>query len=471
MTARFIQRLLRPSLVQRVFLSLLLAFGLVLVALEAYTYLEFRQAIARDQGLKRVGRAFTVALSGVTQEQQAVTAMQGIADSFRSLRVSSNPPGSLLIQLQDLTGRILYSSPALGTHTLAGADLRVQVHTVNGRPHWVYQSDMPLWSLRVAEPEMDAAWVLNYNLRRMLPYLLVAFPVVLIPVWLAVWLGMKPLQRLADRVATRGPTDLSPIGLDAKYAEIKPLVAALDGMLAQLRAKVERERAFVQDAAHEMRTPMAVISAQAHALAGAATAADRAQARAHLEHAIARASHLTQQLLELASFDDAQRAQVRAVDLAQLVRQVIAQAAPAAIAARIELRLEAPDSLAARVDVAAFQSLVENLLNNALLHARGATQIAVGLQLIEGLQTHAGWLQLTVEDDGPGIASAERERVFERFWRGADAQAAGTGLGLAIVRQAAARMGGTAHAKAGLEGVGAGFHVRLPLQPGDLSPA
>jgi len=333
------------------------------------------------------------------------------------------------------------------------------VQTVNGRPHWVYQSDMPRWSLRLAEPEIDTAWVLDYNLRRMLPYLLLAFPVVLVPVWLAVRLGLKPLQRLADRVAARGPTDLSPLGLHAKYAEMKPLVAALDGMLAQLRAKVERERAFVQDAAHEMRTPMAVISAQAHALAGAGNAEERERAQAHLENAIARASHLTQQLLELASFDDAQRAQVREMDVAQLARQVIAQAAPAAIATRIELRLEAPDSLVARIDVAAFQSILENLLNNALLHASGATQVAVALQPLHDN------LLLGVEDDGPGIAPADREKVFERFYRGADAQAGGTGLGLAIVRQAAVRMGGSVHAQAGLEGIGAGFHVRLPLQP------
>jgi len=271
--------------------------------------------------------------------------------------------------------------------------------------------------------------------------------------------SLKPLQRLADRVATRGPTDLSPLGLDAKYAEMKPLVTALESMLAQLRAKVERERAFVQDAAHEMRTPMAVISAEAHALAGAGSAEERTRAQAHLEHAIARASHLTQQLLDLASLDDAQRAQQRTVDVAQLTRQVIAQAAPDAIAARIELRLEAPDSLVARIDVAAFQSVLENLLNNALCHASGATQVAVSLQ------ADAGFLQLTAEDDGPGIAAAEREKVFERFYRGADAQAGGTGLGLAIVRQAAVRMGGSVQAKAGLDGAGAGFHVRLPLQP------
>ncbi|MEP6823926.1 MAG: HAMP domain-containing sensor histidine kinase [Ramlibacter sp.] len=454
-----VQRLLRPSLVQRVFLSLLLAFGLVLVALEVYTYIEFRQAIARDQGLKRAGRAFTAALAAADEERQALTVIHAIADTFRSLRISGNPAGSLMIQLQDRGGRVLYSSPLLGAQVLAGADLQVQVQPLNGRPHWVYQSDMPRWSLRLAEPEIDTAWVLDYNLRRMLPYLLMAFPMVLIPVWLAVRLGLKPLQRLADRVSTRGPADLSPIGLDAKYAETKPLVVALDGMLAQLRAKVERERAFVQDAAHEMRTPMAVISAQAHALAGAATAADRAQAQAHLEHAIARASHLTQQLPELASFDDAQRVQVRTVDVAQLARQVIAQAAPAAIAGRIELRLEAPDSLTARIDVAAFQSVLENLLNNALHHAHGGTQVAVALQ------ADSGTLTLTVEDDGPGIAPDHREKVFERFYRGADAQAGGTGLGLAIVRQAAARMGGSVQAKAGLDGTGAGFHVRLPLQP------
>ena len=281
----------------------------------------------------------------------------------------------------------------------------------------------------------------------------------LLPVWLAVRLGLRPLQRLADLIARRGSSDLSPIGYDPPQAELKPLTSALERMLRQLRDKLTQERAFVHDAAHELRTPMAVIAAQAHALAGAADAAERERAQLHLEQAIARASHLTQQLLDLALLDDAQPSAPKRVDVAQFARGLLAQAAPQAMARGIELALEAPDSLRAEVDVPALQSVLENLLHNAIRHVPDGAQVAMTLRVEDGR------LALLVADDGPGIPAAERERVFERFHRGAGAhETPGSGLGLAIVKQAVHRMGGEVAIVDGLApGRGVGFSVRLPL--------
>lgn len=206
---------------------------------------------------------------------------------------------------------------------------------------------------------------------------------------------------------------------------------------------------------------MAVIAAQAHALSGATNSQDREHAQAHLEQAIARASHLTQQLLELASLDDAQRAAPRQVDAAQLVRQIIAQAAPQAMKRSIDLALDAPDSLTARIDVPAFQSIVENLLNNALRYVQGGAQVAVTLKDCDDGDVSS--LMLSVEDDGPGIAAADRQLVFERFYRAVNPETPGSGLGLAIVKQAVTRMGGSVLVSTGLKDQGAGFHVSLPL--------
>lgn len=452
--------LLRPTLVRRIIFALLAAFVIVWLALVAYDHYKFRQAIALDQGLKKLGRGLTAALVQLDTDEQARVVMNATATLYETLRISGNRPGSVLMQLRDQQGHTVYASPALQGVTLSGSAMQVVNQQVNGNTFWVYRSEAGRWALHVAEPQITDAQILDFNGRRVLPYLLLAFPFVLLPVWLAAKHGLRPLQQLADRIAQRGTTDLSPIGLDLKYAELKPLVAALEGLLQQLRGKIQRERAFVHDAAHELRTPMAVIAAQAHALSGADSKEDRARAQTHLEQAIERASLLTQQLLELALLDEAQPATPKEVDVAQLVRQILAQAAPRAMARRIDLDFDAPDSLAAQIDVPAFQSILENLLNNALRYVQDGARIAVTLSGDESS------LVLSVKDDGPGIAESERERVFERFYRGAGHEAAGSGLGLSIVKQAVERTGGEVVIADGLADRGVGFRVTFPHNRG-----
>lgn len=449
----------RPTIVWRVFLAVVFAFVLVLLAIQLWMYVEFRRSLAVDQGLSKLGRALTEALARIDDDAQARAIMASTDTLYKSLRISGNPAGTVLLQLSDRAGRTVYSSPALDGRTLDGLPGQVVERAFGGEPYWVYTGQSARWSLHAAEPERTLARVLRNNTRVVLPYLLLALPIVLLLVWLAVRHGLSPLQRLADRIARRSVADLSPVGFDPRYAELKPLVAVLERMLAQLRGRLERERAFVHDAAHELRTPMAVIAAEAHALVGADNAADRLQAREHLEQAIARASHLSQQLLALAALDETQGPAGAPVDVAQRLRQTLAQAAPQAIARGIDLTLDAPDGLAARLDLPAFQSIVENLLHNALRYVHDGARIAVTLVREEDALT------LAVADDGPGIAPAERERVFERFYRCAGTERSGSGLGLAIVRQAVGRMGGRITLGAGLEGRGAGFRVWLPLAP------
>lgn len=451
--------ILRPTIVQRVFLALVMAFVLVWVALLAYIYIEFRQALAVDQGLKRVGRALSTALADLKDDAEAGLLMRATATEYSMLRLSGNPDGSLLLQLRRRDGPTLYASPKLGDQVLSGLPGQVVDQQVNGRTHWVFRSEAGPWTLHLAEPEITGQWILQRNAGRVLPYLLLAFPIVLLPIWFAVKLGLRPLRQLADRIAERGATDLSPIGLDARYEELKPLVAALERMLQQLRDQMAHERAFVHDAAHELRTPMAVIAAQAHALTGASNGEDRARAQSQLELAIARASHLAQQLLELASLDVANgRAAQRPVDAAQLVRRLLAQAAPLALARDIELSLDAPDTLVMHLDVPAFQSILENLLDNAIRYAHDGARVTVTLAIDAARE-----LRLSVEDDGPGVPAAEREQVFKRFHRGSGHEAPGSGLGLAIVSQAVLRNGGGVVLTDGLGGHGAGFHVTLPM--------
>lgn len=445
-----------PSLVRRGVGSVLLAFFLVWAVLSGYVYYNVKKTIAHDSGLQKFGNALTLSLTDTKEREHAsaLIASTAIWVNIRRKEIGILP-GVMQFELLALDGQRVYASSQLQSTLLAGASGQLVEQQLLGRTHRIYQGETAQWRLRIAEPKRSDADILSFNSRALLPYLLLAFPIVLLAVWFSVRHGLRPLQLLAQRISERRDNELSPIDFDAKHQELKPLVHSLDTMLAQLRSKVAREHAFVQDAAHEIRTPLAVITAQAHVMAHAHIAQERLVAQQHLEQAIGRASHLAQQLLDLAALDDAKRPPLRSIDIAQWLRQVLAQAAPGAMARRIELSLEAPDSVMHRVEVPALESVVQNLLDNALRYVHEGGTVVVTLR-----RETAG-LCLSVQDDGPGIAQGEHARVFERFYRGTGHEVTGSGLGLAIVQQAASRLGGSVHIGPGLAGRGVGFTVKI----------
>lgn len=459
-------RLGEPTLVRRSVASVLVAFVLVWTVLLGYNYYKYKQAITYDPSMLKYGDAVLASLAGMTDPSHAAAALAS-TDHWTNVRRRQNGQlsGVLLHELQDhVSGKTFYAASGLQDMALppvtVGPDSSLVEATVQGRPYRIYTGRKGPWVLRIVEPKRPDTDYLHDNGRYLVPYLLLASPFVLFPVWLSVRNGLRPLQQLADRIAHRGGDELQPVGFNARHRELKPLEQSLDAMLAQLRQKVERECAFVQDAAHEIRTPLAVISAQVHVMAHSSSEQERTQAQAHMEEAIARASHLTQQLLDLAELDEAQRRVPRDLDVAQWLRTAMAHAVPQAMARGIELSLDAPDNLSSRLDLPAWESVVHNLIDNALRYVQEGGNVFVALKQ-EERQLH-----LTVQDDGPGIAVTEHQHIFERFYRGAGHTVNGSGLGLAIVRQAVLRMGGQVQVVAGLDrlgGSGVGFFVSVPL--------
>jgi signal transduction histidine kinase len=327
---------------------------------------------------------------------------------------------------------------------------------LNGANYHVLRIDGARWRLSLGETRSGDSWLLARLSQDLALSVLISFPFVLLPTWLAVARGLRPLRQLSRSIAKRGPDDLAPLGVAPSYAELMPVTEALDRLFAQLRSKIAREHAFVQDAAHELRTPLAVITFQAHVLARASGVGERQLAAQQMEQAVARASRLIAQLLELARIDAASPALWTRLDVAALLRQELALAAPMAMAADIELALEAPDRLPFELEESAFRSVLQNLLGNALRYVQAGGQV-----LIE-LSQQQDRLCLSVADDGPGIAAADRALVFERFYRVSGNEQSGSGLGLAIVAQAVARMRGTLRLEAGIGGRGCRFLVELP---------
>jgi two-component system, OmpR family, sensor histidine kinase QseC len=449
-----------PTLARRVTLALLLAFALVWIVLLARQFHVATDRDAIDANLQALGANLLASIAPIDNAGEARAVVASTATLINNAYRKEGVPGALLMELRAADGRRLFFSPEGGQGALHGAPERITGAAVNGQRFRVYLGKSARWTLLVAAPRLDAAWVLRSMAGGLTTDMLIAFPFVLLPIWFAVGRGLRPLRQLSTSIAGRGADDLAPLGFDAQYAELRPLAAALDNLLARLRERLAREQGFVQDAAHELRTPLAVISAQAHVLEMARDEAQRADAGRRMDGAIARASHLVEQLLTLARMDSRLGPEPDELDVAQLLRHELALLAPAAIARDIDLSLEAPDTLRYRLDVHAFRSIVHNLVGNALAY------VAAGGQVQVALRAQGKSLVLAVADDGPGIAPGDRGMAFERFWRGSGHDVPGAGLGLAIVREAAARLGGGVTLADGIGGRGCEFTVMVGTPSG-----
>ncbi|MDN8618659.1 ATP-binding protein [Variovorax ginsengisoli] len=271
--------------------------------------------------------------------------------------------------------------------------------------------------------------------------LLVAVPLLAIAVWWSVRRGMLPLRRLGQALARREPQALSPVEIGGAPSEMTPMLVALNGLLLRIGELLASERRFTADAAHELRTPIAAIRAQAQVALGEA---DDARRRHALEATLAgcdRAAHVVEQLLTLSRLEAGADLECRPVELGVLVRSVVAEAAPAAILKQQNIEVDATGECRVRGDPTLFAVLVRNLVDNAIRYgpARAAIHITV--------EKSGDHVRLGVEDSGPGMKEEDIARCGERFFRVLGSGESGSGLGWSIVRrvasaqQAAVRIG------------------------------
>ncbi|MCP5249520.1 MAG: sensor histidine kinase N-terminal domain-containing protein [Candidatus Accumulibacter sp.] len=290
-------------------------------------------------------------------------------------------------------------------------------------------------TIQVAQPMHSRdELALAAALRTVAPLLLM-LPMLGVLIWVVVGRGLRPLDAVARAVTTRTAVALDPLPADRVPAEVVPLVLALNDLLDRLKRALQAQREFIADAAHELRTPLAALRLQVQLAERAVDAAERADAFSELNGGLQRATHSVQQLLTLARQEpgggDLNHTSVK---LAEIAATVIAEQLPLAEARSIDLGA-VPSSSDGVVsgDPDALRILVTNLVDNAIRYTppRGKIDVAVG----EG----GRGAFIEVRDSGPGIPAADRERVFDRFYRRAQTDEPGSGLGLAIVRTIAER--------------------------------
>jgi len=427
----------QTSLQWRLLRVLLVAVVLAASVLVGVDYLAFRSNIHERVAQRSAAEALGEALADVDEPVAAAIVRATELQFNRSRRAAGLPDiEDLAFELQTPDGRPIYASaPLHGQPALTPQQARQSVLQVPGHAYWPYLYETARWRVILLEPVVRDSLLLRWLGGGMLTSILVAVPLLMLPLWWAVRSGLAPLRRLVSALARRDAATLTPLQLDLRYAELQPIVGAIDSLLARARRHLEHERSLTHNTAHELRTPLAVLAAQAHALATATDAAAAEQARQGIARGVQRTSHLVEQLLTLAGLESPDTARpTQTIDLVVLCRQHLIDLTPLADARSIEMALESPDQCQATVMVPALHSILDNLLRNALNHCPPGSQVEL-LLAQQGAQ-----YRIEVHDNGPGMPAEERARAFERFFRGQGA-GPGSGLGLAIVHEAARLLG------------------------------
>jgi two-component system sensor histidine kinase TctE len=275
-------------------------------------------------------------------------------------------------------------------------------------------------------------------------------------IYFGVWIGLRPLTRLSERIDARAQEDFGPLEAGAVLDEIRPLVSAINRLMVRVQANARAQQTFLSNTAHQIGTPLSGLQTQLELAERDFPDHERGRL-ARLRAAVAQLVHLTHQMLALArSAPEALSALPQApIDLATLIEECASDTLDAALQRGVELSFE--PAHAPILGVAwLVRELLVNLIDNAIAYTPAGGHVVVR----SGRGERVCWLE--VEDDGPGIPADERDRVFERFYRGRAAPPGGSGLGLAIVQEVAHRHAADITIGDGASGRGARIRVTFP---------
>lgn len=261
-----------------------------------------------------------------------------------------------------------------------------------------------------------------------------ALPLIALASWRGIVWGLKDLRGFAASVRERSADNLAPLDTERTPAELRSLSASINGLMDSLSQSLDQERLFADNAAHELRTPLAAIRAQAEVVSGARNASERKAALAEMNKGVDRASRLMEQLLVLARLRQT-KPPMSLLILSEAATEALHDLYFEAEARGIGFCVDGDREARVSANPLLLGVILRNLIDNAIKYAPEGSDIDI-ITVRDETST-----RLDIRDRGPGIPEEEREKVFARFYRVKGTRAPGSGLGLAIVRIAAARMG------------------------------
>ena len=441
------------SLRRRLLLRVALATLLIYVLAAALTYRQARHEVQElmDGQMTKAARLLLVQAGSDTQH------LKNLAESMAALRGVRSRRNEMALEFQigRKDGSVLSRSKH-APETPLDNGLGYANIDHNGHPWRSLTLETPDGNFRVQVSQsirQRNTEALEIATKTVLP-LGVLLPLLIILIYYSVRRGLKPLDDLADDVATRSPENLSLLAPATAPLEAQPLVRALNRLLGRLSTTLDNERRFTADAAHELRTPLAALKVQAQVAMATRDPDEHKHALTQVLAGADRATRLVEQLLRLARLDPVVRLpDPLKLDLADLAAKAVEDAQGMAATKSQKLTLSAQDTpVEINGDRDLLGAAARNLIDNALRYTPEHGEIAVSASIEHGEPL------LTIIDNGPGVPDAELPRLVERFYRGRDVSAEGSGLGLAIVHRIAELHG----ARLEVENLsGGGFSTRL----------
>lgn len=427
-----------PSIRRRLLIALLSATFVAWTLTAVSSYLDIRYQVDQlfDAQLAQSARVL-LALNGVNLEQKA--SPENKADDPDLPPVDERLFGhryenKIAFQVWTHPDKLLLRSPNAPDSPLSDREYGFKDRTILGYRWRVFSLPDDRSPLLVQVGERDdlrEALVHNIALRTLLP-ILIALPLLALVIWFGVGRAMAPLIKLAKQVEHRAPNYLQPVESYGVPAEAKPLINSLNQLFQRLEQAFESERRFTADAAHELRTPLAGLKAQAQVALRSSNEQTRQRALRQVEQGVDHATHLVQQLLTLARLDpDSGIQDYEDVDLNTVVQQTHYDLLPVAAEKNITLGISGTFNQVVRGNLGALMILLRNLVDNAIRYTpEGGT--------VEICMAHSNdSAHICVTDNGKGIPADEREKVLQRFYRRLGNDAPGSGLGLSIAQRIA----------------------------------
>lgn len=423
------------SLRLRLVLLLSVGLGVAWVLSAWFTYSEARHEI--DELFDAQLAESAQILLGTARHELHERAEHGVSDGDSGdVRIAHDYEQELAFQIWNNNTLLLRSSKAPHV-ALSIVRAGYSEVNVNGEPWRVLarSDDKHEFVIQVGEPLRGRDALALHITRKMLIPTFIALPIVALLIWFGVGAGLRPLKRLKQEVKQRTANRLEPVAMAGVPEEVAPLAVALNDLFARLQQAFDGERRFTADAAHELRTPLAALKIQAQVALRSSDDIERQHALENVLRGTDRATRLVEQLLTLARVDpETAAAGYRPVDLRGVASSVIADLEPLAHAKQIEIVLAENQAAGAPYTVlgddAQLGLLLRNLIDNAIRYTPVGGSVTVAIRNTDGVV-------LEVQDTGPGIASAEREQVLQRFYRITGSGEEGSGLGLSIVSRIA----------------------------------
>ncbi|QQC64602.1 ATP-binding protein [Paraburkholderia ginsengisoli] len=456
---------IRRRLVLLVLASIVLIWGIALVS-------SYRQA-TREVGEWEDARLAELAQILALLDQRNLTTLANARIDVREEEKGGDPgasdlddddtlPRDALFQVRGANGDVLAGSPPL--RALGAWDLPVPsisgAHdiTLGGqRYHSFTLRDTALGhTVRVFEPANTRSDLVSGVASRIARPTLIALPVLALLVWFSIGWSLAPLKVLSDAIRSRDIHRMEPVDIGRAPLEVRPLVDAINLMLSRLLNSVERERAFTADAAHELKTPLAAIKVQAQVALAETDPALQRLAMERVVQGVDRSARLAEQLLLLARLDAHEKLSTAPLRLASVAKRTLLANEQNARQKDISVMLSGDMRAEIDAEPVLIGILLDNLLDNAIKYGRSGGHVEVAVARI------GDRVQLSVRDDGPGVAADDLARLTHRFFRATGNQATGSGLGLSIVARIAGHFGARLQLGSGIGARGLAVEVSFP---------